>query len=44
MILSQGMGGDLELLNAKGMDFKHPSGELDPELTCADCHNGGIQK
>ena len=18
--------------------------ELDPELTCADCHNGGIQK
>ncbi len=44
MILAQGKGGDLELLNAKGMDFKHPSGELDPELTCADCHNGGIQK
>ena len=43
-ILAQGKGNDLELLNAKGMDFKHPAGELDPELSCADCHNGGIQK
>jgi nitrate/TMAO reductase-like tetraheme cytochrome c subunit len=43
-ILSQGKGNDLELLNAKGLEFKHPSGELDAELTCADCHNGGIQK
>jgi mono/diheme cytochrome c family protein len=43
-ILSQGKGNDLELLNAKGLDFKHPSGELDAEVTCADCHNGGIQK
>ncbi len=43
-ILAQGKGNELELLNAKGMDFKHPSGELDAELSCADCHNGGIQK
>jgi hypothetical protein len=43
-ILAQGKGNDLELLNAKGMEFKHPSGDLDPEVTCADCHNGGIQK
>ena len=27
-----------------GMEFKHPDGELDPELSCVDCHNGGIQK
>ena len=33
-----------ELLNAKGLDFQHPGGELDPDLTCSDCHNGGIQK
>lgn len=43
-ILAQGKGSDLEMLNAKGLDFKHPAGELDPEVTCADCHNGGIQK
>ena len=35
---------DLETLSAKGMKFKHPGGELDPDLTCSDCHNGGIQK
>lgn len=43
-ILSQGKGAELELLSAKGLDFEHPGGELDPELSCADCHNGGIQK
>lgn len=43
-ILSQGKGSELELLNAKGLEFKHPSGELDAELSCSDCHNGGIQK
>ncbi len=43
-IIAQGKGSDLELLAAKGLEFKHPSGELDAELTCADCHNGGIQK
>ena len=31
-------------LNGAGMEFKHPDGELDPDLSCADCHNGGIQK
>jgi hypothetical protein len=44
VILAQGKGSALELLSMKGLEFKHPSGELDPELTCADCHNGGIQK
>jgi nitrate/TMAO reductase-like tetraheme cytochrome c subunit len=43
-ILAQGKGEDLQMLSAKGLEFKHPSGDLDPELTCADCHNGGIQK
>ena len=43
-IISQGAGAELEMLSAKGLKFKHPGGELDPELTCADCHNGGIQK
>lgn len=43
-ILAQGKGTELELLNAKGIEFKHPDGDLDPDLTCADCHNGGIQK
>jgi nitrate/TMAO reductase-like tetraheme cytochrome c subunit len=44
VILAQGKGAEFELLNAKGQEFKHPGGELDPDLTCADCHNGGIQK
>jgi hypothetical protein len=43
-ILAQGKGAEFELLNAKGIEFKHPGGDLDPDLTCADCHNGGIQK
>ncbi len=43
-ILAQGSGANLEMLNAKGLEFAHPGGELDAELTCADCHNGGIQK
>lgn len=43
-ILSQGKGADLDLLSAKGLAFKHPDGEPDAELTCVDCHNGGIQK
>ncbi len=44
VILAQGKGSEFELLNAKGLDFQHPGGELDPDLTCSDCHNGGIQK
>lgn len=43
-ILAQGKGEELSLLSAKGLEFKHPDVELDPELTCADCHTGGIQK
>ena len=43
-ILAQGKAAEFELLNAKGQEFQHPGGELDPDLTCSDCHNGGIQK
>ena len=44
IILTQGKSGDLQALSAQGQDFKHPGGDLDPDLTCSDCHNGGIQK
>ncbi len=43
-IIAQGKGSALETLSAKGLEFKHPDGALDPELSCVDCHNGGIQK
>ncbi|HVU23860.1 MAG TPA: NapC/NirT family cytochrome c [Opitutus sp.] len=43
-ILSQGNGAELQLLSAKGLKFDHPGGDLDPDLTCSDCHNGGIQQ
>ena len=43
-ILSQGKGAELEQLSAKGQVFKHPGGDYDSDLTCSDCHNGGIQK
>ena len=43
-LIAQGGGAQLDVLSAKGLDFAHPDGELDPELTCTDCHNGGIQK
>ncbi|RFC48409.1 MAG: NapC/NirT cytochrome c family [Verrucomicrobia bacterium] len=43
-ILAQGKGSEFELLNARGQSFKHPGGEVDSDLTCSDCHNGGIQK
>lgn len=43
-LIAQGNGTELETFSAKGLTFKHPGGELDPDLTCADCHNGGIQK
>jgi nitrate/TMAO reductase-like tetraheme cytochrome c subunit len=43
-LIAQGSGTELETFSAKGLTFKHPGGELDPDLTCADCHNGAIQK
>ena len=43
-IVAQGTGAELETLTAKGLTFKHPDSELDAELTCIDCHTGGIQK
>ena len=42
-IIAQGKSEQLDTLSAKGLDFEHPGGELDPDLTCSDCHNGGIQ-
>ena len=43
-VLSQGQGAELALVDARGLEFKHPDGELDPDLSCSDCHNGGIQE
>ena len=43
-LIAQGKGAELQTLSAKGLKFIHPDGELDPDLTCNDCHNGGIQK
>jgi nitrate/TMAO reductase-like tetraheme cytochrome c subunit len=43
-ILAQGHGAEINQFDARGLEFKHPEGDLDPDLTCADCHNGGIQK
>ncbi|MGC4073909.1 MAG: NapC/NirT family cytochrome c [Nibricoccus sp.] len=43
-IIAQGTGASLDVLSAKGLPFAHPGGELDPDLTCADCHNGAVQK
>ena len=43
-LIAQGKGAELERLDARGLEFAHPDGELDADLTCADCHNGGIQK
>jgi hypothetical protein len=44
VIIAQGKGTELETLSSKGFPFKHPDGELDGDLSCSDCHNGGIQK
>ncbi len=43
VILAQGKGESLSTLSAAGLEFKHPGGEYDDDLKCADCHNGGIQ-
>ena len=43
-IISQGKGSQLEMLTAQGLKFAHPDGEPDADLSCSDCHNGGIQK
>jgi nitrate/TMAO reductase-like tetraheme cytochrome c subunit len=43
-LLAQGKGEALQTISAKGLAFKHPDGDPDAELTCTDCHNGGIQK
>ena len=42
-IIAQGKGPELATLSSAGLEFKHPDGAYDEELSCADCHNGGIQ-
>jgi hypothetical protein len=42
-IIAQGRGEQLTELHATGLEFKHPGGDYDEDLKCADCHNGGIQ-
>ena len=39
-ILAQGGGDELLQLSPAGQAFKHPGGDYD--LTCYDCHNGGL--
>lgn len=41
-ILAQGNDKDLEQLNPKGVEFKHPGEAWDPEFKCTDCHTGGL--
>lgn len=43
-IIAQSKGISEPTITIKGLEFAHPDGDIDPELTCADCHNGGIQK
>jgi hypothetical protein len=43
-IIAQGQGPELNQLDARGLEFAHPDGELTPDLICSDCHNGGIQQ
>ena len=40
---AQGKDQELNTIAASGLKFKHPGGEYDDDLTCADCHNGGVQ-
>ncbi|MBI2513022.1 MAG: NapC/NirT family cytochrome c [Opitutae bacterium] len=42
-IIAQGKMAELTTISPTGLEFKHPGGEYDEELKCADCHNGGIQ-
>jgi len=42
-IISQWKGGDMPSMSPSGLEFKHPGGDYDSDLTCSDCHNGGIQ-
>ena len=42
VILSQGKGDELNQLDARGEEFRHPGEAYDPELLCSDCHSGGM--
>ncbi|MCP5525965.1 MAG: hypothetical protein H7A47_04065 [Verrucomicrobiales bacterium] len=42
IILAQGSGEELDQLDAKGQEFKHPGEEYDTAFLCSDCHDGGI--
>ncbi len=40
IILAQGSGDELEQLDSKGHEFKHPGGDY-ADMKCNDCHTGG---
>jgi nitrate/TMAO reductase-like tetraheme cytochrome c subunit len=42
-IIAQGKMAEMTTISPTGLEFKHPGGDYDEELKCADCHNGGIQ-
>lgn len=42
IILAQGKGEELNQLDAKGQEFKHPGEEYDTAFLCSDCHDGGL--
>lgn len=42
-IIAQGAGVELSSFSSSGLEFKHPGGAYDEELTCYDCHNGAVQ-
>ena len=42
IIVAQGTGKDLEQLDARGQEFKHPGDEYDKAYLCNDCHTGGL--
>jgi nitrate/TMAO reductase-like tetraheme cytochrome c subunit len=42
VILAQGNGDQLNVLNAKGQKFAHPFDDYDPAFQCTDCHTGGL--
>lgn len=43
VMLAQGSGEELLKLAPRGLEFKHPGGDLMPDVLCSDCHNGWIQ-
>jgi hypothetical protein len=42
IILAQGSGAELDMLNPHGQEFKHPEEDYDTAFRCSDCHDGGL--